>query len=450
MELNNENIFITKIIERREPIKKETVIPKLIIQTYKTNELHPFIYNNIMKMLEKNKEYEYRFITDEDGIELLKHHFDENILDAFLKVKLNAAKGDFIRYIALYIYGGIYLDLDASIEIDLNDFFFGMSEKLDDKDFIFFYNEHCDAKIEQWLIMVKPNNEIILKVIEEMVKRINNGEKNIFIATGPTLFTDVIYNLLNNTKIYNIKTKIDVNERIKILQSLNNNKNEYTNHGIFYNRQNLKKYFKFRIDNYEDNIIYQDEEKYSRNDSIFIEKIMNEINMLNLIKEYYIELEEQIIKLNEIANILLNENKIEIEKNNEYKENIKIILNNYTNQKNIKYIIIKELLDDLNNDNKEVFNDLNNDNKELINKKILLNLHKLLQNNSIIEIIFNEIIINLNHIVNEFENYCNKIEKKELEIFKKIINNNHYKHYNLLLNINKNKINNLYKKYYHS
>jgi mannosyltransferase OCH1-like enzyme len=281
-------INIPKIINRKEEIKIPTKIPKTIIQTYKNNSIDIFIYKNIMKMLEKNKEYEYRFITDEDAIEIIKNNFDNEVLEAFNKIKVGAAKGDFIRYIYLYLYGGIYLDLDASIEIDLNVLLLGdeldridlineeyKKEFLDykgnfiNKEFIFFYNTFYDIKIEQWLIMVSAKNEIINRVIKEMINRINKGETNIFIATGPILFTDVIYNLLNGTNYYNINSFLIPYERGLFLESLKENKNKIIKNGVFYNRNLMNSSFKFTMEGYDVSILYKDEKKYKSCSNIF-------------------------------------------------------------------------------------------------------------------------------------------------------------------------------------
>jgi hypothetical protein len=40
-------------------------------------------------------------------------------------------------------------------------------------------------------------------IIDEMVHRIHNGEQNIFLATGPTLVSDVVYNIINGTNLLN-------------------------------------------------------------------------------------------------------------------------------------------------------------------------------------------------------------------------------------------------------
>jgi mannosyltransferase OCH1-like enzyme len=180
-------------------------IPKTIIQTYNTNQIPDSVNNNLQNILKTNPEYDYRLITDQEGVDIIKTNFDNRTLTAFQQLILGAAKGDFIRYIVLYLYGGVYLDLDASIETDLNTFIKPMDE------FIFFING--DINLEQFCFMIRPRHPILLMIIEEMVKRIENRESNIFRATGPTLFNDVIYNMLNNTSIYDTDKNLTSQER---------------------------------------------------------------------------------------------------------------------------------------------------------------------------------------------------------------------------------------------
>ena len=102
--------------------KTPQTIPKIIIQTYVNNKIPEPIHNNLNQILKNNPEYDYRLITDQEAVEIIKTHFDQRTLNAFQQLILGAAKGDFVRYIALYLYGGVYLDLDASINLDLNTF----------------------------------------------------------------------------------------------------------------------------------------------------------------------------------------------------------------------------------------------------------------------------------------------------------------------------------------
>jgi hypothetical protein len=104
-----------------------------------------------------------------------------------------------------------------------------------------------------------------------MVKRIHNEETNIFLATGPSLFTDVIYNLIHCTNIYNIVNEFEKNERYNFLNSLNDCKNEYTQNGLFLSRIKLSDLFRFRMDDFDISMLYQEERRYCPNDNIYEE-----------------------------------------------------------------------------------------------------------------------------------------------------------------------------------
>jgi hypothetical protein len=240
-------------IESRTQNYNDSRIPRNLIQTYKNNNLHDAIYDNIMFMLNNNKDFNYYLITDDIGVKLINQYFDKNTLRAFNKLNLGAAKGDFLRYIAMYIYGGVYLDLDSSITTSLNSFTNLGSE------FIFFFDGNFN--IQQWCFMVSPKNQLILKIIKEMVIRINNKESNIFLATGPTLVTDVIYNSINNTNVYNTTLFVSNRERYNTFI-----KNKYFMNGILFYEYDetihFNNNFHFRMDNYQEEMLYNND-KYT-------------------------------------------------------------------------------------------------------------------------------------------------------------------------------------------
>lgn len=246
----NKEYFQTDLIKINNIIKNNNYnddkIPKIIIQTYYSNYVNPLIANNTKFILKNNPEYQYFLITDIMGIHLIKKYFDNYILQAFLKLNIGAAKGDFIRYISLYIYGGVYLDLDSSITINLDDFINY------DLDFIFFYDHAYN--LMNTPIITKKNNPIILKLIYEVSKRIHNNEKNIFLATGPTVFTDVVFHDITNENIYNVSQNTNTNQRKEILI----NHRYYKNGLLLYK----KPFFKFRMDNYSKDLLYNENKKY--------------------------------------------------------------------------------------------------------------------------------------------------------------------------------------------
>jgi mannosyltransferase OCH1-like enzyme len=221
-------------------------IPKIIIQTYKNNYVNSQIASNIKNILKLNPNYNYLLITDKEAENLISSNFDNDIYQAYLKLNVGAAKGDFIRYIALYLYGGVYIDLDSSITINLDTF---IDYNLD---FIFFYDHAYN--LMNTPIITKKRNSILLKLIREVSKRINNNEQNIFIATGPTVFTDVVYNEITGENIYNVSKYVNEEKRKKIWLA-----NKYYKNGLIVYKN---KGFKFRMDNYSNNLLYDNNDKY--------------------------------------------------------------------------------------------------------------------------------------------------------------------------------------------
>jgi len=222
-------------------------IPKLLIQTYKDNVIHPVLYNNTMDFLNRNKDFSYKLITDATGLQLIKDHFDLDVLWAFERLNVGAAKGDFLRYVALYVYGGVYLDLDSSIHIALSTYI------QPDDEFIFFYD---DANIEQNCFMIRPKHELLKAIIDEMVRRIYTKENNIFIATGPVLVTDVIYNTMKGTHVYNVVDSVPHHEKMTCWKSRS------FMGGRFVYRPANDPNFQFKVEGYDESMLYNNHEAY--------------------------------------------------------------------------------------------------------------------------------------------------------------------------------------------
>lgn len=86
-------------------------IPKIIFQTWKTYDI-PDNWKNAQKsVIEKNKDWKYTLLSDEDNLEIVKKHFP-HFLPYYVNFKYNIQRADAILYMVLYLYGGVYLDLD--------------------------------------------------------------------------------------------------------------------------------------------------------------------------------------------------------------------------------------------------------------------------------------------------------------------------------------------------
>ena len=198
--------FIDIPYEITSKVQKETKIPYTLVQTFRDTHVHKAILQNIIGILHKNQGCSYKLIDDSLGVDLIKNNFGPEVFSAFNKLKAGAAKGDFIRYCSLYIYGGIYLDLDAYIVTDLSEFL--------NNEFVFFHDNIYN--IIQWCFMTVPKNIILLNIINEMVRRILRNEQNIFVATGPTLVNDTVFNTITGESNYNIQYSVTLERRKQV------------------------------------------------------------------------------------------------------------------------------------------------------------------------------------------------------------------------------------------
>ena len=86
-------------------------IPKIIFQTWKTYDVPDNWKYGQKTVKEKNKDWKYVLLSDEDNLRIVKQHFPD-FLPYFVNFKYNIQRADAIRYMILYLYGGVYLDLD--------------------------------------------------------------------------------------------------------------------------------------------------------------------------------------------------------------------------------------------------------------------------------------------------------------------------------------------------
>ena len=87
------------------------IIPKIVHQTWKSNNVPEKCKEWVKSWKEKNPGWDYRLWTDEDNRNLIKEYFPRflRIYDSFHKPIYRA---DIARYCIIYIHGGVYADLD--------------------------------------------------------------------------------------------------------------------------------------------------------------------------------------------------------------------------------------------------------------------------------------------------------------------------------------------------
>ena len=90
------------------------MIPKLIHQTWKTNEIPPKWQPFVDTVKALNPGWTYKLWTDRENDEFVKNEFPD-FYEVFSGFSRNIMRADVIRYLIMIKLGGVYLDLDYEV-----------------------------------------------------------------------------------------------------------------------------------------------------------------------------------------------------------------------------------------------------------------------------------------------------------------------------------------------
>jgi len=88
-------------------------IPRNIFQTWKTKNISNDFNILTQTWKDNNKNYSHFLFDDDDCKSFIKKNFEENVYEAYCRIIPGAFKADLWRYCILFIYGGIYVDIDT-------------------------------------------------------------------------------------------------------------------------------------------------------------------------------------------------------------------------------------------------------------------------------------------------------------------------------------------------
>lgn len=101
--------------------KNTGMIPKLVMQTWKTSVFDKAHALRLKNFRDKYQNFSFEFYDDNDMDEYMHARWSKHpIFAVYVNSLWGASKADIWRYCILYDKGGIYLDIDSSIEFDLN------------------------------------------------------------------------------------------------------------------------------------------------------------------------------------------------------------------------------------------------------------------------------------------------------------------------------------------
>eukprot|EP00877_Chromochloris_zofingiensis_P006264 jgi/Chrzof1/1891/Cz10g25050.t1 len=91
--------------------QSSSLIPKLIHQSWKHKDLPDFFRTNSASWTQHHQQWQYKLWTDDENHQLVASHFPW-FLDIYQAFENNIERADSARYMYMYMFGGVYVDLD--------------------------------------------------------------------------------------------------------------------------------------------------------------------------------------------------------------------------------------------------------------------------------------------------------------------------------------------------
>lgn len=152
---------------------KLTKIPRNLFQTWSTKNISIGFKLLTQSWLSHNPNYGYYLYDDNDCEEFIKNNFDENVYNAYIRIIPGAFKADFWRYCVLYVYGGVYVDMDTICISSIDDL---LDESIDFMTPVDLNNRPDYGKYNLFncFIASAPKHPILWECIQMIVHNIEN------------------------------------------------------------------------------------------------------------------------------------------------------------------------------------------------------------------------------------------------------------------------------------
>jgi mannosyltransferase OCH1-like enzyme len=219
------------------------MITRLIHQTFPSKEL-PFDLMELVDRLKfNNPEYKHKLYSDYDIENFISLHYGEEVNRAYYKInpEYGPARSDFFRYLVLYKFGGIYIDIKTGFKRPLREIISDDDEYLISSWPDAYWEPRLKTgygEYQNLFIGCAPNHPFLLAVINQCIKNINTanpqaaGKFDVTKITGPLMYTSVIHPMIKSGNYkFTFKPK-NYNGDLKpsLLKNLSSHKKYYKTH----------------------------------------------------------------------------------------------------------------------------------------------------------------------------------------------------------------------------
>lgn len=162
-------------------------IPKIIVQTWKNSQIPEHWKTSIPSIRREMPDWEHHFLTDFDCRNLVALNFPD-FLPYFDKFEYNIQRADAIRYMFLYLYGGLYLDMDYEMQHSMEPLFNS------GYDIYLVQGPNVPKYVTNSIMASAPGNPFWLEVINEMKIPNNSFTRHFKVlnTTGPLMLSRIL------------------------------------------------------------------------------------------------------------------------------------------------------------------------------------------------------------------------------------------------------------------
>ena len=149
-------------------------IPRNLFQTWEIKELTPEMKLLTSSWKINNPNYAYFLFDDAERKQFIKNNFEEYVYNSYCKIVPGAFKADLWRYCVLYIYGGVFVDLDSLSLNSIDDF---LDENIEFMTAVDLNNCSTIGKynLTNGFIASIPKHPILFECIERIIYNIENN-----------------------------------------------------------------------------------------------------------------------------------------------------------------------------------------------------------------------------------------------------------------------------------
>lgn len=159
-------------------------IPRIIWQTNYSNRVTLPVYLNYLWNRVLSATHEYHFHDDKACDRFIRKNFSPEIVEAWSKLQIGAAKADFWRILVLSHHGGIYMDIDSALCWSAESIF-----KMDQQELLL---RNPDKSLTNFFMASSPAHPMLDAMVKQILKNIQENKlTSVYELTGPTVVDTV-------------------------------------------------------------------------------------------------------------------------------------------------------------------------------------------------------------------------------------------------------------------